>query len=197
MTAPRDLLVSYAEPMSDADRPLFCHGGALETPPRGPLARESFMALAARVGIGLLPFVSLACHVEAPANKGPTPAFVRCDSREGGFHGPSELKTAAERDAWVAQHGPAIRESLQGDCAEKFVAFVESTDLSTHTLRFDSGYSAGLPFPASDDGHTVLLAAGRVCGGAYPSSSTQVVRIPTGRSLRVVTRGGDCPRNVP
>jgi hypothetical protein len=145
-----------------------------------------------------LPFASLACHgAEAPANKGPVPESVRCDSREGGFAGPSELKTAAERDAWVTQHGAAIRERLHEGCAEKFVAFVESTDLSTHSLRFDSGYSAGLPFPASDDGHTVTLAAGRVCGGAYPTSSTQVVRIPKGRTLRLEIRGGDCPRGVP
>lgn len=118
-------------------------------------------------------------------------------SREGGFDGPSELKSAAERDAWVAQHGAATRERLRDGCAEKFVAFVEATDFSPHTLRFDSGYSAGLPFPESDDGHTLTLAAGRVCGGAYPTSSTQVVRIPKGRTVRLKASGGESPRDVP
>lgn len=191
--------------MGDLARKLSL-GGALVTPPGRAL--RSFMvravrgaartAIVARVGIGLLPLVSLACHAaDAPVNKGPVPEHVRCDSREGGFDGPSELKSAAERDAWVAQHGAAIGERLRGDCAEKFVAFVESTDFSAHTLRFDSGYSAGLPFPESDDGHTLTLAAGRVCGGAYPTSSTQVVRIPKGRTVRVQARGGECPRDVP
>ena len=203
-----DLLVGYTPQRSDVARKLSCRD-ALVTQPGRSLAHQWFMvraaraaagtALAARIAIGLFPFASLACHgAKAPTNKGPVPESVRCDSREGGFAGPSVLKSAADRDAWVTQHGAATREHLHPEsCAEKFVAFVESTDLSTHTLRFDSGYSAGLLFPASDDGHTVTLAAGRVCGGAYPTSATQVVRIPTGRALRLEIRGGDCPRDVP
>lgn len=126
------------------------------------------------------------------------PESVRCRTHEGHFEGAGELKSAAERDTWITQHAATLRERLGDEtCAESFVALVQSTDFSTHILRIEKGYEASLGIPASDDGRTVTLAASRVCGGAYPSSAMQVIRIARGRAVRTELRGGECPRDAP
>jgi hypothetical protein len=172
-------------------------------------ARVSLRTLALRVGLALCTLTTFACHKSETGHgsdigdpglgpTGPVPASVRCESGEGHFPGAGDLKTAAERDAWLAEHGATLRQRVSSEaCAESIVALVQSTDFDTHTVTIEKGYEASLGTPFRDDGRTVTLVASRVCGGAYPSSAMQVIRIPRGRVVRTEVRGGECPSGAP
>lgn len=124
-------------------------------------------------------------------------ARVSCDApevyiRQGAF------QTQSAAQGWLAEYRERLPSIVSDDCVARVIAFVEETDFGEHQLWISAGYAASEPGGHfDDDGTTVTLTHGRVCGGAYPSSRLTLLRLPRGRRIQHRTTGGECGRDVP
>ncbi|HLL21131.1 MAG TPA: hypothetical protein VK427_03320 [Kofleriaceae bacterium] len=121
-----------------------------------------------------------------------------CDLRREGALGAVLVEEGAAR-AWVEANRERVASNVSdASCGEAALAFVAATDFARWQVLVSAGHAAAEPNPnVLDDGRSVTLTHGQVCGGAYPQSQLTLLRVPAGRAVAHRRTDRECPRDVP